>query len=114
MTALRTYHLRDMLVKRQEHGAPLEVLDLCTCIGTERAIQLLLEIMSNIQGPATTLKVGELAFFNWERGVGPFDEEERTDDDEYDDDPDPWDGPMGENEDEEDETEDEFDDYYGE
>ena len=104
LTALRTYHLRDMLVKRKEHGAPLEVLDLRTCFGTERAIQLLSETVGDIQGPATTLKVGQSAFFNWERSVGPFDEEERTDDDEYDDGPGPWYHFMAEDEDDEDEA----------
>ena len=108
LTALRTYHLRNMLVKRKEHGAPLEVLDLRSCIGTDRAIQLLSEIVGNVQGPATTLKEGLPAFFNWERRVGPFDEEEeRTDDDEYDDGPGPWYAPT--DEEENDEEEDDFD-----
>ena len=108
LTSLRTYHLRDMLVKRKEHGAPLEDLDLRTCIVTERAIQLLSETVGNVQSPAETLKVGHPAFFNWASTVGPFDEEERTDDDELDDGPGPWYTPMCDDEDEEDE--DEFDD----
>jgi len=89
LTAPRTYRLRAMLIKRKEHGAPLEALDLRTCIGAERAIQLLSEIVGNVQGPTTTPKVEWSAFFKWERRVGPFDEEERTDDDEYDDGPGP-------------------------
>ena len=110
LTALRTYYLRDMLVKRKEHGAPLEVLDLRTCIGTDRAIQLLSEFVGNLQGPTTTLKVGLSAFFNWERSVGLFDEEEeRTDDDKYDDGPGPWYASM-DKDDEDEEAEDEFDD----
>ena len=109
LTAPRTYHLRDMLVKRREHGVPLDVLDLRTCIGTERAIQLLSETVGDVQGPAESLTVGRSAFFNWERRLGPSDEEERTDDDEYDDGPGPWYGPEGDFEIEEDE--DEFDDF---
>jgi hypothetical protein len=38
-----THHLRDILVKRKERGVPLEVLDLRTCTGPERAIKLLSE-----------------------------------------------------------------------
>ena len=105
LTALRTYHLRDMLVKRREHGTPLEVLDLRTCIGTDRAIQLLSGVVGNVQWPAATLKVGLPAFFNWERRVGPFDEEERTDDDEYDDGA----GPLYAGMDDDDEDDDDFD-----
>ena len=108
LTAPRTYHLRDMLVKRREHGAPLDVLDLRTCIGTERAIQLLSETVGNVQGPAETLTVGRSAFSNWERRLGPSDEEEPTDNDEYDDGPRPWYGPEDEFEIED---EDEFDDF---
>jgi len=111
LTALRTYHLRDMLVKRKEHGVPLEALDLRTCIGTERAIQLLSEVVSNVQGPAETLMAGRSAFFNWERSVGMFDEEEeRTDDDKHDDGPGPWYGSTFSDEDE-DEDDDDDDDY---
>ena len=66
LTAPTTYHLCDMLVKRKEHGAPLEALDLRTCIGPERAIQLLSEIVSNVQSPARSLMVGHSAFFDWE------------------------------------------------
>ena len=35
LTALRTYHLYDMPLKRKEDGAPLEALDLRTCIGDQ-------------------------------------------------------------------------------
>ena len=79
---------------------------------TERAIQLLSETVGNVQSPVDTLKVGLPAFFNWESTVGPFDEEERTDDDECDNGPGPWYDPilMSDDEDDEDEDEDEFDD----
>jgi hypothetical protein len=36
-----TRHLHDILVKRQEHGAPLQALDLRTCIWTEGPIKFL-------------------------------------------------------------------------
>jgi hypothetical protein len=91
LTSLRTYHLRDMLVKRKEHGAPLEALDLRTCIGYQRAIELLSETVGNVQRPAKTLEVeGLSAFSNWEGRVDPFGEEERIDDEKYDDGPGPW------------------------
>ena len=110
LTALRTYHLRDMLVKRKEHGVPLEALSLRKCVGTERAIQLL-EIVGNVQGTVETLTLGPSAFFNWEGGVGIFDEEEEehTDNDEYDDGPGPWYG-FGDEDEDEDEDEYESDD----
>ena len=56
LTALKACHLRDMLVKRAEQGAPLEDLDLRTCVAAERAIQLLAEIVDNVQGSAEILE----------------------------------------------------------
>jgi len=122
LTPLRTYHLREMLVKRKEHGVPLEALDLRTCIGSERAIQLLSETVGNVQSPPEELMVmvQQSEYYDWERRGGPFDEEEeRTDDDGYDSGPGPWYGPMDSDEDEEDSDEedddsDEFDDYDNE
>jgi len=94
LTVLRTRHLCRMLIKRKEHGAPLEVLDLRTCIGTGRAFQLLSEIVGDVQGPAKTLKVGDSEFCSWRGlrgGVEPFYEEEvLTDNGEYDNGRDPW------------------------
>jgi len=66
LTAPITYHLRDILVKRKEHGAPLETLDLRTCIGPERAIQLLSETVGNVQSPPRAQMMGHSAFFGWE------------------------------------------------
>ena len=66
LTAPTTYHLRDMLIKRKEHGAPLETLDLRTCLGPERAIQLLSETVGNVQGPPRAQMMGPSAFFGWE------------------------------------------------
>ena len=63
LTAGTTHDLRDMLIKRKEHGAPLDVLDLRTCLGNERAIELLSETVGTVQGP-TTHRLP--AFFDWE------------------------------------------------
>jgi len=100
LTVLRTRHLCNMLIKRKEHGAPVEALDLRTCIGTGRAFRLLSEIVGNVQGPANILKVGDSTFLCW-RGLGggfePFyEEEELTDNGECDDDCDPWYDSMNE------------------
>ena len=43
LNKLKTYRLRDMLLQRKERGVQLEVLDLPTCDGSERALQLLSE-----------------------------------------------------------------------
>jgi len=112
LTALRTYHLRDMLIKRKEQGAPLETLDLHTCIASQRAIQLLAEVVGDVKGPAETQESGDPALFDWRGGVTFFnEEEERTYDDEYDGGTLPWyDGRDFEEEDEE-EDEDVWDDY---
>jgi len=76
LTAIRTYHLRDMLVKRREQGAPLEALDLRTCIAVEHAIELLAEAVGNVRGPTITPGPGNLEFCDWRGGVEFFDEEE--------------------------------------
>lgn len=44
LTQLRTCHVRDMLVKREEQGAPVEVLELRPWFLTEPENQLLSEI----------------------------------------------------------------------
>jgi hypothetical protein len=112
LNKLNTYHLRDMLVKRKEHGVPLEALDVRTCEGSERAMQLLSETVGNVQRPAKTVKKGHPSFFDLEGRVGPFDEgEEGTNDDEDDDDNSgPWYGYGSTDEGSEEEDEDEFDD----
>jgi hypothetical protein len=97
-----------MLVQRKEHGVPLEALDIRMCISTERAIELLSEIVGSVQPPPVTLKTEELSIFtNWEGNFGPFDEEERTEDVAYYDGPMSWYGSMAEDQDED---SDEFDD----
>ena len=47
----RAYDLRDMLLERVEQGAPLQVLDLRTCVADDRAIRLLGEIVVDVQEP---------------------------------------------------------------
>ena len=61
LTALRTYVLRDMLIERVEQGIPLEVLDLSTCDGTARTIELLAEIVVDVQPPPNLLSMKEQA-----------------------------------------------------
>ena len=111
LTSLRTYHLRDMLIKRKEQGAPLETLDLSTCIASERAIQLLAEIVGDVKGPAKPQETGNPALFDWRGGITFFnEEEERTYDDEYDNDLIPWDDGRDFDEEEEEEGEEEAED----
>jgi len=111
LTLLRTHHLCNMLVKRKEHGAPLEFLYLRTCTGTERAIELLSETVGNVQGPAETLKVGHSAFFGWGGRVSPFDEEEELpDDDGYNDGTGSWYDSMYEGSEGDEDESDDYDD----
>ena len=101
-------HLHDILVKRQEHGAPLEALDLRTGIWTEGAIKFI----SDAEGSGIVQvfeKVGLPPFLNRGRRFVPFDEEGWADDDEYAVDPDVGNGSMGQGDGEEDEGQ--FDDY---
>jgi F-box-like len=103
LTALGTYRLHDILRKRLEQGTPLEVLDLRTCIATERAIQLLAEIVGDVQGPAKPLEAGNPMFSNWKGGVDFFDEQEKRMEDDY--------GIESGDGDEDDDSDDGWDDY---
>ena len=47
----RTLRLRDALMKRVEQGVPLETLDLGNCLATNRAIELLSEIVVDVLRP---------------------------------------------------------------
>jgi hypothetical protein len=60
----RAYHLRDMVMERAEQGAPLEVLDLRTCLAGDRAIQSLTEIVVEVQGPLAARSMEEPMFFD--------------------------------------------------
>ena len=101
LTALRTFHLRDLLIKRVEQGVSLEVLDLRSCVTADHSIQFLAEIVVDVQKPldAQQMAMGDV-------GIGYCDEAEY--DVEYDDGRRPWYGIMDDSEDE-DEDEDEDD-----
>jgi hypothetical protein len=110
LTALRTYHLRDMLIKRVEQGVPLEVLDLRTCVAADRAIQFLAEIVVDVQEPLDARQMAMEESFK-HVGIGYCDEVE------YDDGRRPWygDTDVGEGEsayEDEDQDEAEYDDQF--
>jgi hypothetical protein len=114
LTALRTYHLRDMFIKRAEQGTPVQSLDVRTCFAAARAIEILSEVVRYVRGPRTTLAMGDRAFFNWDGSLsgGLFDEEDESDseggtDGEFDNGPSPWYGRVW---DDDDSDEDEVDD----
>jgi hypothetical protein len=73
LTPFKTLHLRNMLINRVEQGVPLEVLDLRTCVATDRAIQLLREVVVDVQEPqakgTTRMPMDEPAFFSWNGGI---------------------------------------------
>jgi len=102
LTALRTLHLHDLLIKRMGQGVPLEVLDLRTCAAPSCAIQFLAEIVGDVQEPLDVRQMAKEEFFK-QVGIGHCDEVE------YDDGRRPWYGIMdgGEDDDEDDEDEDE-------
>jgi hypothetical protein len=106
LTPLRTFHLRDLLIKRVEQGVPLEVLDLRTCFAAGRAIQFLAEIVVDVQEPLDARQMGMEEFIK-DVGIGSWDGVE------YDDGRRPWYGLMDSDDDEggdEDEDEDEDED----
>jgi hypothetical protein len=74
LTAMRTFHLRDMLIERVEQGVPLEYLDLRTCIAANRAIQLLAEIVVDVQEPLNAPSMEMEEAFRWHRGIGYYNE----------------------------------------
>jgi hypothetical protein len=100
LSVLRTYHIRDMLIDRVGQGIPLETLDLRACIATDRAVQLLAEIVVDVQGPPEAIDTSDPAFIDWSREAGSDDD---SDEDGYYD--------TDEDEDDEAEFEDYSDDY---
>jgi hypothetical protein len=57
--SMRTYHFRDMLLKRVEQGVPLESLDLLACQEPyprkpPRANQIFAEVVVDVQGPTNS------------------------------------------------------------
>jgi hypothetical protein len=55
-SAPRTYQLRDALTNRGEQGLPLKTLDLRRCIATRRAIEVLIETVTEVLGPDESLE----------------------------------------------------------
>jgi hypothetical protein len=90
-SARRTLRLCDALMRRVEHGVPLETLHLRTCIATSRAVELLSEIVVNVLGPEVAF---ESAFSVWytparglfiqdhDSGLEDYDEDDTGSDDE--------------------------------
>jgi hypothetical protein len=115
LTTDNTYRLRHMLIKRKENGVPLEALDVRTCDGSERALQLLSETVGNVKRPAKTLKEGHPSFIDWEERVSPSDEgEDGSDDYDWDGSLDPWYDYDSTDEGSEDRYDDDFDYYSAE
>ncbi|KAH9970307.1 hypothetical protein BGW80DRAFT_1331914 [Lactifluus volemus] len=89
LTTSRTDHLRDVLIKRVEQGVPIETLDLRTCKVTNRAFQLLAEIVVDVRGPASFDR--KQTAFSYGPGEGDEGSEEVTEDEQEE-----W--PWGESE----------------
>jgi hypothetical protein len=102
LTALRTYHLRDMLIERVEQGVPLEVFNLRSCIVADRAIPLLREVVVDVQAPLNDEQLVRKEEQDWHGGIGYCNEVD------YDDRQGSW---YGYGEDNEEEYEYVYDDY---
>jgi len=82
LSSRRTVLLCDVLMKRVEQGVPVESLDLNICLGTDRAVQLLNEIVVDVQGPVEGLKERAQRHSNWSsvaRGNFVFDDDSEDD-----------------------------------
>ena len=91
LSACRTLRLCDVLMKRVEQGVPLETLDLRSCLGTSRAVELLSEIVVDVLGPAETLETKAqflLTMDDEARGLFIPDVDSDVEADDYDDDDD--------------------------
>ena len=92
LSACRTLRLCDVLMKRAEQGVPLETLDLRSCLASNRAVELLSEIVVDVMGPAETLETKAQCLLTRDdeaRGFFIFDVDsdiEADDDDEDDED----------------------------
>ena len=88
LTALRTFSLRDVLIKRVKQGVPLGVLDLRQCVAPERAIQLLREVVIDVKEPLSRDQMEEVddianwdpEVFNLRTEIGSLNEVEFEDD----------------------------------
>ena len=93
LSACRTLRLCDVLMKRVEQGVPLETLDLRSCLASNRAVELLSEIVVDVLGPAETLETKAQCLLTRDdeaRGlfIPDVDSDEEVDDDDDDDDED--------------------------
>ncbi|KAI0275198.1 hypothetical protein BC834DRAFT_36901 [Gloeopeniophorella convolvens] len=120
MTVRQTYRLRDALIERVEEDVPIATLDLCGCEATERALQLLGEVVVDVLPPPELVQpspfIGELAapWSDWNEEVVSSDEDDE-DEEEYDQIL-PWlfGGFGGDDDFEDEEDEDDLDDEFGE
>jgi hypothetical protein len=91
LSARRTYRLCDALMKRVDQGVPLEALDLHACLATNRAVELLSEIVVDVLGPVQTLKKRACMISTWDEAArGTFVKDDSSAsgiDDEDEDDP---------------------------
>ena len=69
LSALKTYRLGNMLIKRVEQGVPLECLDLRKCAAAKLTTQLLTEIVLDVQEPLNPppIVIDDI-FFDWYEG----------------------------------------------
>jgi hypothetical protein len=81
-------------MKRVEQGVPLEALDLQSCIATNRAVELLSEIVVDVLGPVPALQLRAKFISEWnDEGRGVFVRDNSSDsgmEDDDDDDDDHW------------------------
>ncbi|KAF8257863.1 hypothetical protein EI94DRAFT_1756479 [Lactarius quietus] len=79
LSVRRTFRLCDALMKRVEQGAPLETLDVHACFATNRAVDLLSEIVVDVVGPVQTLKLRPQMVSVWDDAArGIFDDDESS------------------------------------
>ena len=79
VTAIRTFHLRDILIERVEKGIPLEHLGLHTFVAANSAIQLFAETVVDMQEPLEAPPMAIEEFFNGHGRIG-YDNEIEFDD----------------------------------
>jgi len=92
LTPMRTFRLRDILIKCMEQGVPLECIDLRTCASANRTIQLFAEIMVDVQEPLAAQPFPQIltesffkateSFFNFQGGF-EYDNEAEFDDEKF-------------------------------
>ena len=87
LSARRTLRLCDALMKRVEQGVPLETLELCKCLATSRAVELLSEIVADVLGPEKAFETKAQMRSMWDSaGPGLFVEDDDSGAEDYDED----------------------------